>query len=340
MQQRAIQLNSKTKLKGYSVRGGYLPSIDGIRYLLMKRTAACSKRFPARSGSVSSFSFFRLPHAANTLLLVLAFLLPMTAFGCKKPEENEPVCEVISNKGGATTPASKPSASPEAAPSSPPKTEPPKKGRIYLTFDDGPVRATNGILDILNSYGIKATFFTVGQFIEYNPAIALRIVEEGHALACHTYSHNFDKIYSSPEAFLADVERWQSVAEKAIKRKIERFAVRFPGGSNNPVIGGSEKRGAYLDLLHQHGCLAFDWNIANNDKWLAGNTENLPVNEYLMQSYRKTLDMYENKNLPLIMLMHDTSEESVALLRTIIDDLIMRGYSFGTLDELDTDYLF
>lgn len=317
---------------------------------------ACLKRVLTRPGSVSAFSFLRVPHAANTLLLIMAFLLPMAAFGCGRTEDNEPIHEVISNKGGATTaPASAPPVSPTAAPVPSPETEPPgtepaetepaetvqpKNRLIYLTFDDGPVKATNGILDILNSYGIKATFFTVGQFIEYNPAIARRIVDEGHTLACHTYSHNFDKIYSSPEAFAADVEQWRSVAEEAIGRGIERIAVRFPGGSNNSVIGGSEGRAAYLDLLHQHGCLAFDWNISNNDKWPAGNKEGLPIDEYLMQSYRKTLEMYENKNLPLIMLMHDTSDESIALLRTIIDDLIMRGYSFGTLDELDTDYLF
>lgn len=296
------------------------------------------KRLTFQAGAASGIC---LPHmssiGANALMLILAMFLPMSVIGCRRSGGDEQIHNVLPNKGSATATAPAPSASPVQSPN----PEPANDGRrIYLTFDDGPVTATAGILDILKSYGIKATFFTVGQFIEYHPAITRRIVDEGHNLACHTYSHNFDKIYSSPNAFAADVEKWRSAAEAAAGRKLERFAVRFPGGSNNAVIGGSEGRKPYLELLHEQGCLVFDWNIANNDKWLAGNTENLPIDEYLMQSYRKTLDMYENSGLPLIMLMHDTSAQSVALLRTIIDDLIMRGYSFGTLDELSEDYLF
>lgn len=61
---------------------------------------------------------------------------------------------------------------------------------VYLTFDDGPIpEATPFILDTLAQYGVKATFFMVGQNVERHPQLYQRIVEEGHQIGNHTHTH-------------------------------------------------------------------------------------------------------------------------------------------------------
>ena len=81
--------------------------------------------------------------------------------------------------------------------------------KVYLTFDDGPSSNTNRILDILADYDVKATFFVVGKEEEEYQALYNRIVEEGHTLAMHSYSHKYNEIYQSVESFSTDLSKLQ-----------------------------------------------------------------------------------------------------------------------------------
>ena len=81
--------------------------------------------------------------------------------------------------------------------------------KVYLTFDDGPSPYTNDILDILDDYGIKATFFVIGKEGEENQEAYRRIVREGHTIGMHSYSHKYSQIYSSKKAFAADLKKLQ-----------------------------------------------------------------------------------------------------------------------------------
>ena len=278
-------------------------------------------------------------------ILTVVFTLAFFA-GCnEKLPENDPVVVIVpATQPPAATPA--PTATPEPTPvPTPVPTEykgsdpQPSSKRIYLTFDDCPTQSTAEVLDILARYGIKGTFFTVGFCVEYNPDIAKRIVNEGHLLACHTYSHDFPTIYSSPDAFMKDVAKWRSTVTKAIGWDAGSYYVRFPGGSNNSSVGGRDGRGAYLNALHAAGYRAYDWNCGFNDTWLAGNTSGLPVKDYFWQSYKLSVAQFENSGKPIIFLIHDDADESVELLPALIEDLMARGYSFGTVDELGSDYL-
>ncbi|MBP3750036.1 MAG: polysaccharide deacetylase family protein [Prevotella sp.] len=66
----------------------------------------------------------------------------------------------------------------------------PEEHAVYLTFDDGPIpESTPFILDTLREFGVKATFFTVGENVERYPDLYRRIVEEGHQVGNHTYNH-------------------------------------------------------------------------------------------------------------------------------------------------------
>ena len=78
---------------------------------------------------------------------------------------------------------------------------------IYLTFDDGPSRNTAQVLDILKENNIKATFFVVNSDIDGHKELYRRIVNEGHTIGIHTYSHRYRDIYNSVDDYLADFEK-------------------------------------------------------------------------------------------------------------------------------------
>ena len=82
-----------------------------------------------------------------------------------------------------------------------------KMRNVYLTFDDGPSIYTNKILDILKEYDIKATFFVTGKDEPEYTELYQRIVEEGHTLGLHSYSHNYSELYASTERFINDFEK-------------------------------------------------------------------------------------------------------------------------------------
>ena len=103
--------------------------------------------------------------------------------------------------------------------------------RVYLTFDDGPSANTDRILDILAQYGVKATFFVVGK--EGYADQYRRIVEDGHTLAMHSYSHRYNEVYASLDAYKADLTKLHDYLYELTGEDC-RF-VRFPGGSSNTV---------------------------------------------------------------------------------------------------------
>ena len=211
---------------------------------------------------------------------------------------------------------------------------------LYITFDDGPNKYTDRVLDILDKYNVKATFFTVGTFAEYYPARIRRIVESGHTLACHTYDHEFNDVYSSPEAMIESIKHWERSVEAALGYLPEYKIFRFPGGSNNAYLPKSEFP-AYYNALKDYGYTAYDWTFANNDRYLNGKPEEMSVVEYLKQSAVSTLQSIAySTSMPKIMLMHDTTSPTPESLEWILEYYINAGYTFGTLDNLDGDWLF
>ena len=285
------------------------------------------------------------------IALLVIFVLALTACGEKEISVDiggeDPVSQATAAPYTAVptaAPTSEPTSEPTAEPTEEPTSEPtqavnPAAGRkVYLTFDDGPTAATPEVLDILKSYNAVATFFTIGRMIKQNPKTAKRILDEGHLLACHTMTHDFNIIYKSPEDFVKDVDEWRQEVINAVGYDAGAYVYRFPGGSNNSSVGGRKGRGAYVSAMNAHGYITMDWNLALNDAWLAGNTEHLPVKEYLWQSYLETYSWYKDKD-PLILIVHDTRPESVELLPQVLDDLIAKGFTFARCDELTEDYL-
>lgn len=133
--------------------------------------------------------------------------------------------------------------------------------KVYLTFDDGPSANTDAILDILAEYDIKATFFVVGKEGEWAEKAYKRIVEEGHTLGMHSYTHEYSTIYASVDAYAGDLNRLKEYLYTLTG--IESRFVRFPGGSSNKVSDVDMKE--FITYLNEEGLTYFDWNVSSRD---------------------------------------------------------------------------
>ena len=131
--------------------------------------------------------------------------------------------------------------------------------KVYLTFDDGPSANTDQILDILDEYGVKATFFVVGKE-GYNDQYR-RIVEEGHTLGMHSYSHVYRDIYESVEAYGQDLEKLHTYLYELTG--VDSRIVRLAGGSSNTV--SKDKIQDIIAYLGQQGMTYYDWNVSSGD---------------------------------------------------------------------------
>lgn len=211
---------------------------------------------------------------------------------------------------------------------------------IYLTFDDGPIinytadmeiyYTTEELLGVLDDYGIKASFFIVGyQMVKTDRSKYVpEILDRGHILASHTYSHEFDKIYSSVSSFVADVQQFENELKGIIGE--ERYNamgkyIRFPGGSSTNGYLSVSKSLEYIAAIREKGYKVFDWTA------LTGDAEGKSTASEFISYLSKELPKAKDKNLPLIVLMHDKYTTFEALPQ-ILDYLIEEGYFFDTVD--------
>ena len=193
----------------------------------------------------------------------------------------------------------------------------------HLTFDDGPSDNTLKLLDVLDKYNAKATFFVV--YKEGFDNVYKEIVNRGHVLANHTYSHNYKKIYSSAEAFIEDVETLDNKLKK-ITGKDPSKILRFPGGSNMGYMNGHDDISqSIFKALENRGYTYFDWNVDSSDA-----TKMTLDKESIVKS---VLDGSSNVNTANI-LMHDTDAKYTTLeaMPEILEGLKAQGYVFMPLN--------
>ena len=185
---------------------------------------------------------------------------------------------------------------------------------VYFTFDDGPSANTDEILDILKEYDVRATFFVVGKTDEHSVRMYQRIVDEGHTLAMHSYSHKYDEIYASRESYVEDLTKLQEYLYQ-ITGVWPRFC-RFPGGSSNTV--SSVEMQKLMAYLNENGITYFDWNISSGDAV----REDLSVDTIVQNCVGKL----DNVNIGMI-LMHDANDKitTVEALPEVIKAIRERG---------------
>ena len=172
--------------------------------------------------------------------------------------------------------------------------------RVYLTFDDGPSSNTNRILDILAEYDVKATFFVVGKEEEGYQALYQRIVEEGHTLAMHSYSHKYDEIYESVDSYAEDLSKLQEFLYDTTG--VWCRYCRFPGGSSNTV--SQVDMHELISYLDEQDITYFDWNISSGDA-----TNSYISRDAILRNCMASLPQYQTG----IILMHDASNKNTTV---------------------------
>ncbi|MBR5637827.1 MAG: polysaccharide deacetylase [Pseudobutyrivibrio sp.] len=185
---------------------------------------------------------------------------------------------------------------------------------VYLTFDDGPSENTDAILDILDDYNVKATFFVVGQDTEIYGDEYRRIVDEGHTIGMHSYSHNYSKIYQSSDSFIADYNKIHDLILDVTG--VDTKYYRFPGGSSNKVSNSSMS--VFINYLNQEGAVYYDWNVASGDA-----TSQAFTADELVDNVMKDVVKYKTS----VVLLHDASNKdaTVEALPRLIESLNEAG---------------
>lgn len=201
-----------------------------------------------------------------------------------------------------------------------------RRGVVCLTFDDGPSSdSTSQILEILNKNNVKATFFVVG-FGEKKYDLVKQIVEDGHQIGYHGYTHDYSKVYQSVDSVMENFYKIEKLVTDVTWIDSTKI-VRFPGGSSNTV---SKKycKGVMTEVTErilEEGYQYFDWNVDSQDAGGAKTSEEVYMN--VISGLRP--DRYN------IVLMHDSTgnQKTVDALQRIIDYCMDNGYEFRTIDK-------
>lgn len=206
------------------------------------------------------------------------------------------------------------------------KNGPEDNKTIYLTFDDGPSPYTTKLLDTLDKYNIKVTFFTTSIKPNYNYMIAEE-ARRGHTIAVHTYTHNYGTVYSSSDNFWNDINQQLNViiAQTGSSTNL----LRFPGGSSNTVSRrySTGIMSALASDVASKGMVYFDWNVSSGD---AGGAS---TSEQVLNNVIAGVTACSNANKPSVVLQHDTQEFSVDAVDEIIEWGLANGYHFETLSQ-------
>lgn len=192
---------------------------------------------------------------------------------------------------------------------------------VYLTFDDGPYKYTSSLLDVLDKYNVKATFFVTNQYPAYQYLIAEE-ARRGHTVAIHSYSHNYSEIYASEEAYFNDLNAMREIIINQTGKAPS--IVRFPGGTDNTVskrynIGIMSRLTSALSNMGYRYC---DWNVSSGD---AGGVQTSDA------VYNNVITGIANRNVSVV-LQHDIKGFSVDAVEDIIVWGLANGYTFLPLD--------
>lgn len=200
---------------------------------------------------------------------------------------------------------------------------------VYLTFDDGPSKYTERVLDILDKYGVKATFFVTNQFPSYKHMIG-EAYDRGHTIALHTYKHDYAQVYKSVDAYYSDLQKIQDLVIEQTGSPAS--IIRFPGGTSN-TISRHYSSGIMTKLaksVEKKGYQYCDWNVDSGD---AGGTKT-------SSGVANNVINGMKKNKTSIVLQHDISSYSVEAVDKIISWGLANGYTFLPMSSNSPVYHF
>ena len=186
---------------------------------------------------------------------------------------------------------------------------------LYLTFDCGYENGnTEPILDALKKHNAPATFFVVGHFLETEPELVKRMVEEGHAVGNHTYHHPDMASISDIESFGNEVNDVAQLFREITGKELSPY-YRPPQGKCNV---------RNLEMAEELGYYTIFWSLAYVD-W---NQDNQP-------SHEEAFDKLTTRVHPgAVVLLHNTSNTNGEILDELLTKWEEMGYSFRPLSEL------
>lgn len=185
-----------------------------------------------------------------------------------------------------------------------------KEKNIALTFDDGPHEMTLLVLDVLKKHNAKATFFCIGRNVEKYPEILKKIISEGHIVGNHSYNHSRLFDFYRKDKLVAEIVKTDALIEKVSGKKTILF--RPPFGVTNPSIKKA------LEVTKHH---VIGWNIRSLDGVIK--------NEKLVFNRIKKLISPGG-----IVLLHDTSLQSVKALEQLLQFVEENEYKVVSLEQL------
>ncbi len=189
------------------------------------------------------------------------------------------------------------------------------KKKIYLTFDAGYENGyTEHILDVLKKHNAKAVFFLVGNFIETSPELVKRMVDEGHTVGNHTYSHPDMSRISDKAAFENELTKLEKLYQETTGTKMKKL-YRPPQGKYSE---------SNLKMAKELGYTTVFWSLAYVD-WY---NDNQPTEDEAMS---KLIPRIHNG---AIVLLHSTSKTNSDILDKILTKWEDMGYSFGDISDI------
>ena len=183
--------------------------------------------------------------------------------------------------------------------------------QIAISFDDGPAHSyTAEILQVLKANNVPAAFFCIGKNIPGNENLLKQISDEGHIIGNHSFSHHFWFDLFSTRKMLADVQMMSETAKDVIGKRPKLF--RPPYGVTTPNM---------KTVMQQGGFTAIGWNIRSLDT--------------VIKDEEKLLQKINDQLKPgAIVLLHDTSKTTLAILPRFIEQAKSKGYEFVRIDKL------
>ena len=186
--------------------------------------------------------------------------------------------------------------------------------RVVNVFVDGNVHYTKEeIMDILKNEGVKGSFFILGNVISREPELIKRMVDEGHSVCNHTFTHK-NLTGASFEEFCKELKRLEDAYRELTGKEMSKF-FRPPEGKFN---------GEMLKMAQSLGYKTVFWSFAYAD-W---DNEKQMSEEVAL---KKILDNVHNGE---IMLLHPTSATNAKIMQRLIQELKAQGYKFASLDEM------
>lgn len=206
----------------------------------------------------------------------------------------------------------------------------------FLTFDDGISPITSKILDILKKEDVPATFFLLGKNItDDNKSVLKRMYKDGHAIATHSFSHNYEKLYPKrvpdPQHILKEEQKFNEILKSYLGKDFNTRVFRYPGGHMSWNKEGLKKSDA---LLAENNIEWLDWNTMTGDAQSkkAVQVPRPTTVKKVLDNFDESATLTYNSDLAVI-LMHDAGDKQLTAeaLPQLIKHLKELGYTFGVI---------